>query len=51
LWRAADQDGYAFDEIAQVCRNTKAAKRLLTRLLKKQDLSSPKRTVTDELRS
>ncbi|WP_245520439.1 IS6 family transposase, partial [Mesorhizobium sp. M4B.F.Ca.ET.200.01.1.1] len=36
LWRAVDQDGYVPDEIVQNRRNTKAAKRLLTRLLKKQ---------------
>jgi putative transposase len=36
LWRAVDQDGYVLDEIVQNHRNTKAAKRLLTRLLKKQ---------------
>ncbi|MEP9374764.1 IS6 family transposase [Mesorhizobium sp. KR1-2] len=50
LWRAVDQDGYVLDEIAQTRRNTKAAKRLLTRLLKKQGMA-PKRMVTDELRS
>jgi len=36
LWRAIDQDGYVLDEIVQTHRNTKAAKRLLRRLLKKQ---------------
>jgi putative transposase len=36
LWRAVDQDGYVLDEIVQARRNTKAAKRLLKRLLKKQ---------------
>ena len=34
LWRAVDQDGYILDEIVQKRRNTKAAKRLLRRLLK-----------------
>jgi putative transposase len=38
------------DEIVQTGRNTKAAKRLLTRLLKKQGLA-PKRMITDELLS
>ena len=38
------------DEIVQTRRNTKAAKRLLTRLLKKQGMA-PKRMVTDKLRS
>ncbi|MCH4561410.1 MULTISPECIES: IS6 family transposase [Mesorhizobium] len=50
LWRAVDQDGYVLDEIAQTRRNTKAARRLLIRLLKKQGLSL-KRIVTDKLRS
>ncbi|MFK0693246.1 IS6 family transposase [Mesorhizobium sp. IMUNJ 23033] len=50
LWRAVDQDGYVLDEIVQTRRNTKAARRLLIRLLKKQGLS-PKRIVTDKLRS
>ncbi|AVC52574.1 DDE domain protein (plasmid) [Rhizobium leguminosarum bv. viciae] len=50
LWRAVDQDGYVLDEIVQTRRDTKAAKRLLVRLLKKQGLS-PKRIVTDKLRS
>lgn len=38
------------DEIVQSRRNTKAAKRLLVRLLKKQG-HAPKRMVTDKLRS
>ncbi|CDM61888.1 transposase-related protein (plasmid) [Rhizobium favelukesii] len=50
LWRAVDQDGYVLDEIVQARRDTKAAKRLLVRLLKKQGLA-PKRIVTDKLRS
>ncbi|MBB3148536.1 putative transposase [Phyllobacterium trifolii] len=50
LWRAVDQDGYVLDEIVQNRRNTKAAKRLLMRLLKKQGLV-PKRIITDKLRS
>ena len=50
LWRAVDQDGYVLDEIVQARRDTKAAKRLLVRLLRKQGLS-PKRIVTDKLRS
>lgn len=32
LWRAVDQEGYVLDEIMQIRRNTKAAKRLLIRL-------------------
>src|SRR5919106_3297456 len=36
LWRAVDQDGYVLDEIDQSRRDTKAAKRLLRRLLRRQ---------------
>lgn len=50
LWRAVDQEGYVLDEIVQTRRNTKAARRLLTRLLKKQGIA-PKRMITDKLRS
>ncbi len=50
LCRAVDPDGYVPDEIVQVRRNTKAAKRLLVRLLKKQGLA-PKHIITDKLRS
>ena len=50
LWRAVDQDGYVLDEIVQVRRNTKAARRLLIRLLKKQG-RAPKRIIPDKLRS
>ena len=50
LWRAVDQDGYVLDEIVQPRRNTKAARRLLIRLLKKQGMA-PKRIITDKLRS
>lgn len=50
LWRAVDQHGYVLDEIVQTRPNTKAARHLLIRLLKKQGLS-PKRIVTDKLRS
>ena len=50
LWRAVDQDGYVLDEIVQIQRNTKAARRLLTRLLRKQG-RPPKRIVTDKLGS
>lgn len=49
LWRAVDQDGYILDEIVQTRRDTKAAKRLLIRPIKKQGLS-PKRIVPDKLR-
>jgi putative transposase len=50
LWRAVDQDGYVLDEIVQNHRNTKAAKRLLTRLMKKQGIA-PKCIITDKLSS
>jgi putative transposase len=50
LWRAVDQDGYVLDEIVRSRRNTKAAKRLLIRLLHKQGMK-PKRIITDKLRS
>ena len=50
LWRAVDHDGYVLDDIVQTRRNTKAAKRLLTRLLQKQGLK-PRRLITDKLGS
>src|ERR687894_2698764 len=50
LWRAVDQDGYVLDEIVQSRRDTKAAKRLLRRLLKKQGCP-PRRLITDKLGS
>lgn len=50
LWRAVDQDGYVRDEIVQSRRDTKAAKRLLIRLLKKAGMPR-KRIITDKLRS
>jgi putative transposase len=49
LWRALDQDGYVLDEIVQTRRDTKVAKRLLKRLLKKQ--GCPPRMITDKLGS
>jgi len=50
LWRAVDQDGYILDEIVQTRRDTKAASRLLTRLLKKRGCP-PRRMITDKLGS
>ena len=50
LWRSVDQDGYVLDEIVRNRRNAKAARRLLTRLLKKQGIA-PTRMITDKLRS
>jgi putative transposase len=50
LWRAVDQDGYALDEIVQSRRDSRAAKRLLRRLLRKQG-GPPRRMITDKLGS
>ena len=50
LWRAVDHDGYVLDEIVQSQRDTKAARRLLIRLLKNTGMP-PKRIITDKLRS
>jgi putative transposase len=50
LWRAFDQDGLVLDEIVQSRRNSKAAKRLMTRLLQKQGMPR-KRSLTGKLRS
>jgi putative transposase len=50
LWRAVDQDGYVLDEIVQNRRDTKAAKRLLTRLMKKHGMV-PRLIITDKLPS
>jgi putative transposase len=50
LWRAVDQDGYILDEIVQTRRDTKAAGRLLRRLLKRQGCP-PRRMITDKLGS
>ena len=50
LWRAVDQEGYVLDGIVQIPRDTKAARRLLTRLLRKQG-RPPKRIITDKLGS
>jgi len=50
LWRAVDQNGVVLDEILQSRRNTAAAKRLLARLMKRHG-RTPKRFITDNLRS
>ncbi len=47
LWRAVDQDGYVLDEIVQAGHDTKAAKRLLVRVLKKQGLSPSASSATN----
>lgn len=50
LWRAVDNEGEVLDFLVQSRRNTKAAKKLMKRLLKKQGFA-PSRIVTDKLRS
>ncbi|MBB4245532.1 MULTISPECIES: IS6 family transposase [Rhizobium] len=50
LWRAVDQDGFVLDVLVQSRRNTKAAKRLMRKLLKGQG-RSPRVMITDKLRS
>mgnify|MGYP000409799893 CR=1 FL=1 len=37
LWRAVDQDGFVLDALVQSRRNTKAAMRLMRKLLKRQE--------------
>lgn len=50
LWRAVDQDGFVLDVLVQSHRSTKAAKRLMRKLLKGQG-HSPRVMITDKLRS
>ncbi len=50
LWRAVDNEGEVLDFLVQRRRNTKAARRLMKKLLKKQGFA-PSRVVTDKLRS
>lgn len=50
LWRAVDNEGTVLDFLVQVRRNTKAAKKLMYSLLKKQGFA-PTLIVTDKLRS
>jgi putative transposase len=50
LWRAVDQNGAVLDILVQSRRNTKAAKRLLRKLLKKQG-TAPRVMITDKLAS
>jgi putative transposase len=49
LWRAVDDEGTVLGVVVKRRRNTKAAKRLLWKLLKKQDVM-PERIITDKLR-
>jgi len=50
LWRAVDDEGTVLDVVVQSRRNTKAAIRLLRKLLKNQGIK-PERIVTDKLGS
>jgi len=50
LWRAVDDEGTVLDVVIQHRRNTKAASRLLRKLLRNQGIK-PKRIVTDRLGS
>lgn len=50
LWRAVDQDGFVLDVLVQSRRNTKAATRLMQKLLKQQG-TAPRVMITDKLRS
>ena len=50
LWRAVDDEGTVLDVVVQRRRNTKAALRLLRKLLRNQGIR-PKRIVTDRLGS
>jgi putative transposase len=50
LWRAVDQDGDTINILVQKRRNKRAAKRFFRKLLKGQ-CASPRRMVTDKLRS
>ncbi len=50
LWRAVDNEGEVLDFLVQPRRNTKAAGKLMIKLLKRQGFA-PTRIVTDKLRS
>jgi len=50
LWRAVDQHGVVLDVLVQSRRDKKAAKRLLRKLMKKQE-RAPRVLITDKLRS
>ena len=50
LWRAVDQDGDVIDILVQKRRDKRAAKRFFRKLLQGQG-RSPRRIVTDKLRS
>ena len=50
LWRAVDHEGEVLDVVVQSCRDSRAALRLMRKLLRKQGFA-PKLLVTDKLRS
>jgi putative transposase len=50
LWRAVDNEGEVLDFLVQPERNTKSAKKLLNKLLKRQGFA-PTKVVTDKFRS
>lgn len=50
LWRAVDNEGEVLDFLVQAKRNTKAARKLMKKLFKRQGFA-PTRIVTDKLRS
>ena len=50
LWRAVDSEGEVLDILVQARRNTKAARKLMRKLLKKHGFA-PTEIVTDKLRS
>ena len=50
LWRAVDGHGFVLDVLVQKRRDTKAAKRLMRKLLKKYAMA-PRVMITDKLRS
>ncbi len=50
LWRAVDNEGEVLDFLVQRSRSARVAKKLMTKLLKKQGFA-PTRIVTDRLRS
>jgi putative transposase len=49
LWRAVDQNGFVLDVLVQRRRDTRAARRLMTKLLKAA--GAPRVMITDKLRS
>jgi putative transposase len=49
-WRAVDHEGEVLDMLVQRRRDSRAARRLMRKLLKKQGFA-PKLLVTDKLRS